>query len=193
MRLRILTRPTGTIDGVSLDYFRVGGVYEVGSELACVFLAERSAELLIGNDAAVFVRSPTPCVENSERSVLVVDDECEIQRLTGSLLTAHGYHVAVAGHGRDAIRRLCQQCPDLIVLDLSMPVMNGWQFCAEQRALPDKKRASVPVLLMTGADDAATQADRLKAVGVPPHRTRLTVAAVRGIDPQRRRKLPSRN
>ena len=165
MRLRILTRPTGTIDGVSLDYFRVGGVYEVGSELACVFLAERWAELLIGN-AAVFVRSPTPCVENSERSVLVVDDECEIQRLTESLLTAHGYHVAVAGHGRDAIRRLCQQCPDLIVLDLNMPVMNGWQFCAEQRALPDKKRASVPVLLMTGADDAATQADRLKAVGV---------------------------
>ena len=82
MRLRILTRPTGTIDGVSLDYFRVGGVYEVGSELACAFLAERWAELLIGNDAAVFVRSPTPCVENSERSVLVVDDECEIQRLT---------------------------------------------------------------------------------------------------------------
>ena len=52
------------------------------------------------------------------------------------------------------------------MLDLNMPVMNGWQFCAEQRALPDKKRASVPVLLMTGADDAATQADRLKAVGV---------------------------
>jgi CheY-like chemotaxis protein len=41
------------------------------------------------------------------------------------------------------------------VLDLNMPVMDGWQFCAEQQYLTDKKRAAVPVLLMTGVDDAS--------------------------------------
>jgi len=48
MRLRILTRPTGTIDGVSLDYFHVGRVYEVGSQVACVFLAEGSGGTRVG-------------------------------------------------------------------------------------------------------------------------------------------------
>lgn len=166
MRLRILTRPTGTIDGVSLDYFHVGGVYEIGAQVACVFLAEGWAEVVTDADAGVFVRPPPPQVENIERLVLVVDDEPDVRRLTESLLTAHGYHVIVAGHGKEAIDRLREQCPDLIVLDLNMPVMDGWQFRAEQRYLPDKKRAAVPVLLMTGVDDAATHADTLRAVGV---------------------------
>jgi CheY-like chemotaxis protein len=72
----------------------------------------------------------------------------------------------VAGHGSDAIHRLRETCPDLIVLDLNMPVMDGWQFRTEQRYLTDKKRAAVPVLLMTGIDDAAAQAEALQAVGV---------------------------
>jgi CheY-like chemotaxis protein len=41
----------------------------------------------------------------------------------------------LAAHGRDAIQRLCAQCPDLIVLDLNMPVMDGWDFRAEQQDL----------------------------------------------------------
>jgi len=44
MRLRILAQPSGTIDGVALDQFRVGGIYELGTQLASVFLAERWAE-----------------------------------------------------------------------------------------------------------------------------------------------------
>ena len=40
MRLRVLTRPTGTIDGISLDQFRLGEVYELGTQVACLFLAE---------------------------------------------------------------------------------------------------------------------------------------------------------
>jgi CheY-like chemotaxis protein len=71
-----------------------------------------------------------------------------------------------AAHGRDAIQQLRKQCPDLIVLDLNMPVMDGWQFRTEQRYLTDRTRAAVPVLLMTGVEDASTQADRLGAVGV---------------------------
>jgi CheY-like chemotaxis protein len=166
MRLRILTRAIGTIDGVSLGHFQVGTVYEVGSDLACVFLVEGWAELVAEDDAALFVRPPPSQVESVERLVLVVDDEPDVRQLTESLLTAHGYHVIVAGHGRDAIQRLREQCPDLIVLDLNMPVMDGWQFRTEQRYLPDRKLAAVPVLLMTAEDGAAAYADTLRAVGV---------------------------
>jgi DNA-binding response OmpR family regulator len=52
------------------------------------------------------------------------------------------------------------------VLDLNMPVMDGWAFRSEQRDLADRKRAAVPVLLMTGEDNATAFADTLQAVGV---------------------------
>ncbi len=166
MRLKILTRPTGTIAGVSLDHFTVGSVYELGSQIACRFLAEGWAELVSDSEVAVLVRPPPPKAANIERLVLVVDDDPQLRCLTESLLSTHGYHVIAAAHGRDAIQRLRDRCPDLIVLDLDMPVMDGWQFRSEQRYLTDQKRAAVPVLLMTGEDDAATHAETLRAVGV---------------------------
>jgi CheY-like chemotaxis protein len=166
MRLRILTAPTGSVDGVSLDKFRIGAVYDLGTQVACVFLAEGWAEVVSEDGTPVFVRPPPPEVANIEPLVLVVDDEPELRRLTESVLTEHGYHVIVAAHGKDAIVRLRESCPDLIVLDLNMPVMDGWQFRAEQRYLRDKRQAAVPVLLMTGETDAATHAETLRAVGV---------------------------
>src|SRR5438105_8252864 len=91
MRLRILTRPTGTIDGVSFERFHVGGVYEVGSQVACVFLTEGWAEIVTDDDASVFVRPPPSDIAASKPVVLVVDDEPELRRLTEALLTSHGY------------------------------------------------------------------------------------------------------
>jgi CheY-like chemotaxis protein len=165
MRLRILTRPTDSIDGVFLDHLRVGEVYELGTQVACVFLAEHWAELVMENET-IAVQSPSAAVSNIEPLVLVVDDDPDIRRLTKTLLTDHGYHVILAAHGQDAIQRLRQRCPDLIVLDLNMPVMDGWTFRSEQRDLADQKRAAVPVLLMTGEDNATAFADTLQAVGV---------------------------
>lgn len=90
MRLRMLTRPTGTVDGISLDSFRVGAVYEVGTKVACVFLAEGWAEIVTDDDDAVAVRPSPPETAHIEPLVLVVDDEPEVRRLTESLLTSHG-------------------------------------------------------------------------------------------------------
>jgi CheY-like chemotaxis protein len=166
VRLRIIIPPVGTIDGVSLEYFRLGEVYDLGAQVACVLLAEGWAELVTSDEADVLVRPPPAEVANIEPLVLVVEDDPAVRGLTEALLTRHGYHVIVAAHGVDAIRRLREKCPDLIVLDLNMPVMDGWQFRAEQRYLADRKRAAVPVLLMTAEDDAARHAETLRAVGV---------------------------
>jgi len=166
MRLRILAQPTGIIDGLALDQFHVGGIYELGTQVACVFLVERWAELAGDDEPPAFVRPPPAAVTHIGPLLLLVDDDLAMSRMTETLLIAHGYQVIVAAHGRDAIQRLCEQCPDLIVLDLNMPVMDGWEFRREQRYLSDKHRAAVPVLLMTGEHDAPGHADALHAAGV---------------------------
>lgn len=165
MRVRVLQHPTHSVDGATLDHFRVGGVYELATEIACLFLAEGWAEIVSDDDNAVFARPPST-VASAPPVVLVVDDDADVRLLIEALLTAHGYDVLVAAHGRDAIQRLQDQCPDLIVLDLNMPVMDGWQFRTEQRFLSEKQRAAVPVLLMSGSDEAPGAAVTLRAVGL---------------------------
>jgi CheY-like chemotaxis protein len=167
MRVRLLARPTGRIDGVVLEDFRIGGVYELRIDVACVFLSDGCAELVGEDDTALVGRSlpdePTAVIHPV---VLVVDDDADVRAQTELLLAAHGYEVLTAPHGRAAIERLREQCPDLIVLDLNMPVMDGWQFRTEQRFLTERKLAAIPVLLLTGQDDAANQASRLDAIGI---------------------------
>jgi CheY-like chemotaxis protein len=166
MRVRILLRPTELIDGIALDHFRVGSVYELSTDVASLFLAEGLAEIVSEDNSPVFVRPPPRQGPRLRPLVLVVDDDADVRGLAESLLTTHGYEVVMATNGRDAIQRLHEHCPDLIMLDLNMPVMDGWQFRTAQRFLTEKKRAAVPVLLMTGVDDAASVAATLRAVGL---------------------------
>ena len=165
MRLRILIQPIGTLDGMALDRFRVGGTYELGTQVAGVFLAEGWAEV-IGDDETPGRVRPPPALAHIRPLLLLVDDDAVMRQMTETLLTAHGYDVIAAVHGRDGIERLREQCPHLIVLDLDMPVMDGYQFRREQRYLADKTRAAVPVLLMTGENDAPSHADALQATGL---------------------------
>jgi CheY-like chemotaxis protein len=164
MRLKILSPPTGDLDGISLSQFHVGEVYTVGMHVGCVLLVEGWAELVTEAGTPVFADAPGPAT--IAQQVLVVDDDPDVLGFTQTLLTAHGYHVIVARHGKDAIHRLRAWRPDLIVLDLNMPVMNGWDFCAEQRNLADVTRARAPVLVMSGDNEAETHAATLHAIGV---------------------------
>jgi CheY-like chemotaxis protein len=164
VHLKILTCPTVAIDDVPIDQLQVGRVHEFATDVAARLLAEGWAERVPDGEAPE--PRQLPVVRPVGPVVLVVDDEPDIRHFTELLLIAHGYRVVVAGHGRDAIDRLREQRPDLILLDLNMPVMDGWQFRAEQRYFLDKERAAVPVLLMTGSDDAATHVETLRAVGV---------------------------
>jgi CheY-like chemotaxis protein len=164
VHLKILIPPTGTIDGVPLDSLRVGQVYDLGTELACVLLAEGWADIVSGDGQELF--SPECARHGGQHLVMIVDDDAQVRTMAEHVLTSRGYHVIVAAHGREAIERLNECCPALIVLDLEMPVMDGWEFRGQQRHLADRARAAVPVLLMTGVDDAARHADLLQAFGV---------------------------
>lgn len=146
MRVRIRRRPRGTVDGIALDRYHAGLVYEVGTQLAALLLAEGW-----GEPAAL---------------VLVVDDHDDLRQLAASVLKSNGYDVIEALDGQDAIASLCRHAPDLVLLDLNMPIMNGWEFRAAQQQLPDEDLAAIPVVVVTEADDPGDHAAALKAAGL---------------------------
>ncbi len=83
------------------------------------------------------------------KRVLVVDDDTDIREVVSDLLESVGYDVARAENGLAALREMRLHLPDLVILDLMMPVMDGWQFRAEQKR--DADLAQVPVLVISAA------------------------------------------
>jgi DNA-binding response OmpR family regulator len=81
---------------------------------------------------------------NDKPRLLVVDDDEDIQVLLGELLRRAGYEVDVVGDGRTALRRLFEKPPALVILDVTMPELDGYQTLERIRDLSD-----VPVLMLT--------------------------------------------
>ncbi len=93
--------------------------------------------------------------------VLIVDDETEVRFLLESLLTDQGYPVRTASNGQEALEVIAQELPALLLLDLHMPVLSGWETFAALRA----RERSFPVVFMTGGINAAIQASAHQADG----------------------------
>lgn len=82
------------------------------------------------------------------RTILVVDDEPSIRLLVARGLTAEGYEVVEAADGRQALERFDEAAPDLVVLDVVMPELGGWEVLAEVR-----RRGETPVIMLTHDQD----------------------------------------
>jgi two-component system KDP operon response regulator KdpE len=80
--------------------------------------------------------------------ILLVDDEISIQRAMAPLLRSRGYGVTVAGTGHEAIHLFSRERPDLIILDLGLPDMNGIEVCRKIR-----ERADTPILILSARGD----------------------------------------
>jgi DNA-binding response OmpR family regulator len=83
-------------------------------------------------------------------SVLIVDDEIDIREAVAELLSEEGYEVIDAGDGAEALRKARQFHPSVVLLDLMMPGMNGWEFCAQRKGDPELERIPVIVLSALG-------------------------------------------
>ncbi len=86
-------------------------------------------------------------MDDGSRQILVVDDDRDIRSVVDDLLTGEGYCVRTAGNGRRALEILASWRPMVILLDLSMPEMNGWTFLAHHQADPELAR--IPVVVMS--------------------------------------------
>jgi PAS domain S-box-containing protein len=88
---------------------------------------------------------------SSTGRILVVDDDAGGRRLTRATLTRAGFAVSEAPDGQKALDAMRAELPDLVLMDVSMPLMDGFTACEELRKLPGGMR--VPVVMMTGLDD----------------------------------------
>ncbi len=89
----------------------------------------------------------------------MVEDETPIREFIAELLGESGYEVATAANGRDALECLRATVPDAVLLDLMMPVMDGWAFLRECRA--SRPFAHLPVVVMSAAQAGARSLDGL--------------------------------
>jgi CheY-like chemotaxis protein len=90
--------------------------------------------------------------------ILIVDDDDAIRTLVSLVLSDDGYQVREAEHGAAALRLLEQETPALILLDMQMPVMDGWAFAEAYRATPGPH---VPIVVCTAATNAQARASQI--------------------------------
>ncbi len=84
-------------------------------------------------------------------AVLIVDDDPNVSELLRVNLCAQGYDITTASNGAEALRAMEQCLPRLIVLDVMMPEMDGWEVCKQVR---DRYRDSVRIIMLTAKDTA---------------------------------------
>ena len=80
------------------------------------------------------------------KKILVVDDDPSMVKLISQVLSSKGYEVLESNNGQDALRLLYSQKPDLVLLDVVMPAMDGWQTCSRIRDIS----ATIPIIILTG-------------------------------------------
>lgn len=93
--------------------------------------------------------------------ILVVDDTPRNRKLLADLLTASGYEVVLAASGPEALQRLADDPPDLVLLDVVMPEMSGYDVCRAIRARP--RSAVLPVVMVTALEPSSERVKGLEA------------------------------
>lgn len=103
------------------------------------------------------------------KRLLVVDDEPNLLRAVAACLKSEGYEVNTARSGREALLQLAEAVPDLLVSDIRMPGMDGYQLARQLRGSP--RTALVPIVFLTAKDETADRIEGFRA-GVDAYLTK---------------------
>ncbi len=108
-------------------------------------------------------RVPVTAPLNPSPVVLVVDDDPDILEALAEILEVEGFNIRRARNGQEALQRLEAPLPQLILLDLMMPVMDGWEFAQKlhQRA----EGSDIPIIVLSADRNVGTKAKEIGAVG----------------------------
>lgn len=163
LRVRITRTLSGDVDGIDLSRFIEGLTYDVGTTLGNYLLAQGWCQPT-GDDQATAVLPLNRTIYRP--GVLIVEDDEDMRRILTQLLEYHGWNTISACDGIEGLEQLHKHRPSLILLDLAMPRMDGMQFRAAQRELPDRRLASVPCIVVSAVHDAMMFKQSLNAADV---------------------------
>jgi PAS domain S-box-containing protein len=99
--------------------------------------------------------TPTPGIAARPPRILIVDDERHNRQLLEVMLTPEGFHLLTAGSGEEALAIVAQQRPDVILLDIMMPGMDGYQVAATIKGNPATK--DIPLIMVTALNDRSAR------------------------------------
>jgi CheY-like chemotaxis protein len=163
LRVRITETLRGDVDGIELSRFLEGLTYDVGTTLGNYLLAEGWAEPCSDDQPAAVL----PLNRTIHRpGILVVEDDADMRLILTQLLEFNGWNTVAAGDGIEGLAQLKKYRPSLILLDLAMPRMDGIQFRAAQRQLPDSRLATTPCVVVSAVLDAPAYRSALNAADV---------------------------
>ena len=91
---------------------------------------------------------PTPELVSLPKAILVVDDDLDTRFALQVIFGYHGYHVIEAADGADGVALAVRHLPDVIIMDLHLPGMSGWDAAAALRA--DERTRDIPIVMITG-------------------------------------------
>ena len=94
--------------------------------------------------------------------ILLVEDQSDLRQLYAQQLEQSGFDVIEAGNGADALVHTAEHVPDVVLMDLSLPILDGWE--ATRRIKTDRRTAHVPVLALT-AHDGSGEMERATRAG----------------------------
>ena len=86
-------------------------------------------------------------IESNRQRILIVDDEAPMRELLQDALSREGYELLIATDGKDALDQVLRQLPDLILMDVRMPRLDGVTLCKALRA--HKQTHSIPIIILT--------------------------------------------
>jgi len=101
---------------------------------------------------------------SKQDKILVVDDTTENLDLMARVLSRKGFHISLAESGKQAIQMIEEQCPDLILMDVCMPEMDGYEVCEELKQNPLTK--DIPIIFVSALDEVLDKVKAFRVGGV---------------------------
>lgn len=99
---------------------------------------------------------------SSPATLLIVDDEPQVRKLLETLLQHEGYQTLTASSGEEALQLVAQQPPDLILLDIMMPGMDGYEVASQLKG--NAATANIPIIMLTALSESEARISGLKPV-----------------------------
>ena len=98
------------------------------------------------------------------KKILIVDDDLDFCEATKLILESKAYKVSLAYDGKEGLEKIRSEEPDLVILDVMMPEMNGYDVCVVMKA--DPELSSIPVMLLTAVDQEMFKTYFTKEMGL---------------------------